>query len=282
MRTCLLAMAAAMVAGCGDKAPAKGPVGTATAEDPKEAKRRRIGEIVKETSAILAAGAPKREDEPRLKALNAERDAIFKELGLADAEAQKFLEAAALQYAPDAWKQLLAARLRAQETSAKAGLKTIVTAVSLAGANDDDGNGLRDFWVADVSGLHRMKPAGAALDAKRARADARPCVPLDKDGEFGGVKLSAVGTGAAANGYLFGAVQKRESEKGKFEAYADANGRNPIFFAFAAWPEKYGETGTQTFVVSQDGVIWWKDTKGVPPDVFPLEPKAEGWASDSR
>lgn len=276
-RACFLALCAFLAAGCGDR---KDPVPAKT-EDPREAKRRRIGEIVKETAGILAQGAPSREAEPKLKALAAERDALLRDLASADPAAQqKELESAARQYAPDAWKQLQDARLQAMQTSVKSRLKLLVTAATMLRANDGDGNGQQDFWVADVSGLHRMLYRGAPakeIDAATARADARPCVPLDREGEYGGVKLAAVGAHAPFNGYLFGAVPKREVEKGKVEPYADAAGRNMAHFAFAAWPEKYGETGTLTFLICEDGVLRWKDTGGVPPEVFPADLAAEGW-----
>src|SRR5436190_232031 len=47
------------------------------------------------------------------------------------------------------------AALAANERSASSSLKTLATAEADFKANDRDGNGLKDFWVGDVSGLYR-------------------------------------------------------------------------------------------------------------------------------
>lgn len=62
--------------------------------------------------------------------------------------------------------------------------------------------------------------------------------------------------------------------------WLDANGHLVGGFAFVAWPDRYGETGLRTLLVSMDGAIWARDlgpeTDAAVTSVTALDPGA-GW-----
>lgn len=55
------------------------------------------------------------------------------------------------------------------------------------------------------------------------------------------------------------------------------NGRNYSRFPCFAYPAEYPKNGTRTFIINEANVVFWKDTKGKPPQVFPDNPAKEGW-----
>ena len=40
---------------------------------------------------------------------------------------------------------------------------------------------------------------------------------------------------------------------------------------------KYGKSGTRTFILSEYNSLYWKDTKGKAPEVFPADLQKTGW-----
>ncbi len=135
-------------------------------------------------------------------------------------------------------------------------LRTLVSAEEDFRDNDRDGNGVRDYWTADVAGLHALlAPAGPGrvemmklIDASMARADG---------GRPGAVPIA---------GYLYRAME------------SDGSGRHPARFGFCAYPAEYGRTGRATFIVSESGTVYRSDTRGNPVLRWPADPAREGWA----
>jgi hypothetical protein len=78
-------------------------------------------------------------------------------------------------------------------------------------------------------------------------------------------------------GYRFCALAEREMA-GRWERYDDGSGWNASHYAVCAYPARFGETGRQTFIVSESGTIYAKETGGEPPRGLPLRPEAEGWS----
>jgi len=178
-------------------------------------------------------------------------------------------------------------RIAANEAAARSCLRNIVVAQAQFRMMDRDGNGAADYWVADVSGLARIKASKdskdgiALIEPTLACADAKPCVPLDKEGEFKGgnepVTLVAAGAAKPKIGYLFQTVAKYQDRDGKWEAYDPGNGRNAALYAFCALPAEYGKTGNNTFIISEIGTVWKKDTGGKEPEGMPFDPAKDGW-----
>lgn len=80
----------------------------------------------------------------------------------------------------------------------------------------------------------------------------------------------------AADGYFFD-VLKSYREKGASIAYDDGKGRNPKRFGLVAWPANYPREGRATFLYSETGHVWAKDTGGRPVEELPEDPAMQGW-----
>lgn len=148
------------------------------------------------------------------------------------------------------------------ERGAAACLRTFVSAQADFRANDRDGNGLQDYWTADVRGLYYQSSKGAPIaliHATMAHADGAP--------------LEAQAQAVPWAGYLF--VAMRTDERG--EAYNRGAGRHPTQFAFCAYPIDRS-SGRYTFIVNERNLIYKKEISGQPVLKWPADPAAEGWA----
>ncbi len=173
------------------------------------------------------------------------------------------------------------------ERGASPSIKMIVTAQADFRANDRDKNGVRDFWVADIGGLYRMRvdepnPYMKLIEPSLACADARPRMALTSKGpvpvQGGAVAYEEVyGTAAPCNGYWYVALETYEASPDGYIPYDDGTGRNRDRFGLCCYPAKYGGKLTRTFIVNEDNVFYGKDTGGVPPRGFPLDPAKDGW-----
>ncbi|MBI5779461.1 MAG: DUF2950 family protein [Planctomycetes bacterium] len=161
--------------------------------------------------------------------------------------------------APD----LLGSRISANEISAVASLRAIVAAEALWRQQDADGNGIRDYWTYDVSGLYRMLRADGRtkcefISVDLANADASPAdVSIFENSKLA-QRLSA--KVQPKYGYLFEAMSEDEAgESYNQEMVAGIPAANQTRFAFVAYPETYGKTGTKTFIVDESGTIYEVD-----------------------
>lgn len=244
--------------------------GAARAQDDAEAKKKRLGQLMKQMTEV------QKEAQKLLDELTGG------DRGKIDAIMREVVE----KYAPEMAADMGRAQTAANERNGAVTLKTFAAAQADFRSNDRDNNRVNDFWVADVSGLYRIVAGGSIrlIEQAAAEADARPCVPLDKAGPLPGAaqehatKLVAIGKSAAKAGYWFVAVEKYEDEKGAAVKYNDGNGRNPSMFGVCSYPAEYGKTGKLTFILNEENTIWKKDTGGKPPDVFPADPRKAGWS----
>lgn len=157
----------------------------------------------------------------------------------------------------------------ANERLGRTSLRRIAAAELRFRINDPDGDGVKNYWVRDVAGLHGLEHDGkpiALIDSTIAAADRSPHRAAYK----------AVGDGKPVAGYVFRVLDKYVQD-GKEHDYDDSSGRNPARFAFAAVPAEYGRLGRLTFLVDQGQRVWKKDTRGSVPKVFPEDPAREGW-----
>lgn len=160
------------------------------------------------------------------------------------------------------------------ESFACVALRELVGAQSEWRRKDLDENGVADYWTLDVAGFHALPLSRASggrpsIDLPFALADLSPRTyawdpPVQP---------------RARLGYLFQAMI--ENEKGQpynetaavlpwqcfktEEQEAKVPCGNRYKFAFCAVPEKYGETGYRTFIVSEEGVSYGLDTGGSEP-----------------
>jgi len=157
--------------------------------------------------------------------------------------------------------------ISANEFSAITGLKILCSQEAIWRQQDADGNGIKDYWTYDISCFNRMTRADGTtkvnfIDTSYARADANRAV----DGVFGVTpvieKWDAGATAlvkTAKLGYFYRAMLTDEDGK---PYNVNAVGTNSIAatnnskFAFVAYPETYGTTGINTFIVNQEGTVY--------------------------
>jgi hypothetical protein len=281
-------------------APADEKAPPAAPGDQNRAQRERLAQIARELFAMRKPPSdPAQPPDPSIRqkaeALIAESGKLLTEVvGEDPAKQNEYMEGVIREFLPEEWAKLKGSKLGAQEAFATASLKNILVAEEVIRMDDADGNQKADYWVADLSGLNRIRrsdqdPKGIDLIQRDvALADARPCVPLDQEGPFAGkagdkpISLARLGQGKAKNGYFFVALESCEVEVGKWKPYHDGSGRSDSRFGFCAYPERYGETGRLTFIVSESGTVFKKDTNGKPPAGFPMDPAAAGWTPVER
>ncbi|MBI2933576.1 MAG: DUF2950 family protein [Planctomycetes bacterium] len=165
------------------------------------------------------------------------------------------------------------------EFRAACNLKLIYSAATLMRAADLDGNLTNDYWVGDVSAYFRL------LDANRrkpleliprglAQADG---APLKAGPEDGGASL---GEALAERpipyfGYLFKALSRQAGQP----LHQGKNRNNRAQLAFCAYPAGFGKSGRRTFIIAEDGVVFWKDVGSHDVDDYPKNPGRGGWTN---
>ncbi|MBI2920502.1 MAG: DUF2950 family protein [Planctomycetes bacterium] len=147
------------------------------------------------------------------------------------------------------------------EKAAVGALKEAIVAEEILRENDHDGNGAKDYWTGDWSGLHRLadkegKPV-ALINALVAGADAEP-LPESRSAP---PSLGAALERKPKSGYWFRALRRKDGEDLQRDG-PDPDTKaweHPTAYAFAAWPAEHGKDGLRTFVVCEDGQVWSKD-----------------------
>jgi len=141
------------------------------------------------------------------------------------------------------------------ERSPSTTLKTFTSAQADFRANDRDGDGVAQFWRADIAGLYALSPGGGPairlIERSAALADARPVYDLTTPGER-----------APFLGYWFRAIRHAD------EMTIDAASR----FAAVAYPAEYPKSGKYTFIVDENNSIFRADLghgKGL--EVYPTD-----------
>lgn len=143
-------------------------------------------------------------------------------------------------------------------------------------------------WTGDVRTLVVGKPGNASsgtnspADPGIASADASPLpfVPIDLDGDKKDdwiVDADALNysSGATFRGYRYRAMQT--DDIGNPYCADKTRPVNPAKFGFCAYPAEYEKSGKNTYVVSELGTVFYKDTGGKPVETYPSNPKSDGW-----
>lgn len=181
---------------------------------------------------------------------------------------------------------LLSGRISANETSAIGALKQFTSTEAIWLQQGPDGNGIKDYWVYDVSCLHRMYRADgstkvAYIPMDLARADARPADVTDEEVfstispriEAWPVSGGAFGTGVTAqpkSGYWFtvldlnNTVSDPTADILEYKINLVGSGAekagNHNQYGFMAAPDVYGSSGIRSFIVNEAGTIYASDT----------------------
>lgn len=172
---------------------------------------------------------------------------------------------------------------RSNEKSAIGSIKMIREMSVIFRMEDCDRNAENDFWTGDVSGLYRILNAAgnsiAKIEIPLAMADAAPIAAAPG---YVGALLTAKSPVPKA-GYFFRAMTTDETGNA-YNKNMMGDGKtvalNTSKFAFCAYPALYGKTGKMTYIVSQEGTVWKKDTGGKPVITWPAaNPKTQGWGT---
>ncbi|MFH1231058.1 MAG: DUF4190 domain-containing protein [Planctomycetota bacterium] len=158
------------------------------------------------------------------------------------------------------------------EYSAVAGLKMLVSQEAIWRQQDCDGNGIKDYWTYDVSFFNRMYRADGVtkinfIDISFARADYARAV----DGVFGVFPVfenwdsgETAFLASAKSGYCYQTMKLdgngdpyNQNEVGENKIKAT----NSSKFAFVAYPELCGSSGTGVFIINEKGIVY-----GIYPD----------------
>ena len=159
----------------------------------------------------------------------------------------------------------------ANELIAQLSLQLLRQAEETLRTSDSDRNGAADYWTRDVAGLYALKDAAGQpiflIDPQMAAADP------DGAPRYGL-------TPAPKNGYFFKMLSS-DPDGQPYQADEDKDGSaftNKARFGVAAWPAQHGEGGRFTYIVSETGKIWKKDTEGRPVGRWPgKDPALDGW-----
>jgi len=164
--------------------------------------------------------------------------------------------------------------------------------------NDRDGNGVRDYWTADVYALYGLTgirdssdrlPTGrpdsatpiALLDSTVAAADG-----LTHHELYGNIAFSAgVGHGRPKRGYVFRALHREGHGPSATTLLNDTDGPGRFYgachdserFGFIAFPTSLG-TGTRIFLISHGNEVW---KYNLPSEYWASFVGVEGDATDS-
>jgi len=149
------------------------------------------------------------------------------------------------------------------ERNPSTSLKTITSAQADFRANDRDGDGVNQFWRADIAGLYALAPSGGPairlIEGSVALADARPLFDLTREGKR-----------APKAGYWYRAIRHTD------EQTLDA----ALRFAAVAYPADYPKSGKYTFIVDENNTIYRCDLghgRGI--EVYPAEDELRAkWA----
>ncbi len=148
---------------------------------------------------------------------------------------------------------------RDNERMAAAALKAITAAEADFRSNDRDGNGIHDFWTADVAGLHDLTPPGSPTPLRLID----PAIAAADPGRPGAKPY---------HGYWFVAIETDENGAPYRQDTAERGGaprHNHSKFGFCAYPAEPGATGRAVFVVNEGNTIQRRTRKLGPVLRFP-------------
>jgi hypothetical protein len=141
------------------------------------------------------------------------------------------------------------------------GLQALTTAQADFRVNDRDGDGVKQFWRADIAGLYALAPGGGPaiklIPLRLAAADDRPLPHLQ---EFA--------VRAACSGYWYRAIR---------HANEDPKALHPNRFAYCAYPDN-ASAGKDLYVVDETYTIYRcpaDGRRGI--EVFPTNEELKSW-----
>lgn len=163
---------------------------------------------------------------------------------------------------------LLASRRAANQKAGMSALRSVMMAEHTFREMDGDRNQVTNYWTADVWGLYGIQnDAGEEqdfIDVAAASADYN-----HQSVSSGSNNTSPANYTIAAfpameqsyNGYFLATFQQ-DGNGNSLQKDLDGDGlsyEHGLHFAFQAFPEEYGSTGNQAYIVNTKGTIWMRD-----------------------
>ncbi|GEM_PF-4433435 len=163
------------------------------------------------------------------------------------------------------------------EVIAQSALKQIVSTEGVWRQCDSDMNGSQDYWTLDVAGFYyRLDSTGTHLkyvDVSMARADRAGLAAYaeERPEPKGGYWLRVMVTDETGERY-------RQDPDGD-----GAENTNPSKYGFCAYPVEYGVSGTMTYIINEEGVVYEKDLGADAKEgceTWPdADPMSKGWVA---
>ncbi len=166
---------------------------------------------------------------------------------------------------------LLRARQAANETNASAACKGMTAHQAVFRRTDADGNGVQDYWCADIAAFYAMKDGEGNLlkyiDVAFAKADYAPLATGSAG--YNGTAPHAGGFDVAVPkaGYHYIALTTDEngnayaSDTNLNDGIAGNAWNNKSDWAVCAFAYQYNKDGIRTFIVNCEGVVYGVDNK---------------------
>ena len=146
-------------------------------------------------------------------------------------------------------------------------LKSLIATQITWSNSDADRNGIKDYWVADVSGLYRVRSTSdnsiAYIDLNFARADYSPAIDMPRLIPLAETYLSYQKEEGklypiSSSGFYF-AVFRNDEFGVQYAQDLDGDGyacENATKYAYMSFPEKAYVTGHTAFIVNESGIIY--------------------------
>ena len=170
---------------------------------------------------------------------------------------------------------LLSGRISANETSAIGTLKQFTSTEAIWLQQGPDGNGIKDYWTYDVSGLHRTLRADALtkvafIPLDIAQADPRSQYAQDPFGVghnmFDGDWTLGTTRIQPKSGYWFTVLDLDNLAGNPYNVNEIVPGDpatlgcNHNKYGFMSIPDVYGSSGVRSFIVNEAGTIYAVDS----------------------
>lgn len=164
------------------------------------------------------------------------------------------------------WSSLRESRRTRNEMEASNSLRILAAAEAEYRAKDRDGNGVPDFWTADVTGLY----AAGLIDRALAEADSEPLVPLvPRPVPYKGYYFRAL---VADNSDRFAGPYRQETDRKSGKVH------HLTKFGFIAFPAEPGVTGKYMWIVNENNSTPRHDMSIPVPRDWPSDEEHRRWA----
>ena len=188
----------------------------------------------------------------------------------------------------------------ANERNASGTLKSVATAQVDYRSNDRNGDTINNFWVADLAGLYSLAPDAATplklIEEPVARADADAVGAYVQSAAGENTNLVAFTPAVTAKaGYWYETLDTYVDSQGNAgQNYDDGSQHNNSKFGIVAYPDDYGSSGNNVFIISEANTVYKADgtntnaigvamasgagQNGLTLFDFPNEPLTAGWS----